>query len=215
MSTKGLGTIHYLAVILHPFLLERVIDGDTIVVQLLDDPQGRTGLHVRLYGIDAPEWNQPYGREATEALQAMLAPYQGQVLYLRMHGWTYGRLLASLFFTNHPDANPYDNNICYRLVREGWAWFYSPSLKEARRRRQQGRGIIQEKERPPLEDFKTAEELARAERRGLWAEDYGGPAIEPHAFRHMDKYARRELVAQWRQLLAYRPIPHQHKKKQE
>src|ERR1700716_3762504 len=41
----------------------RVVDGDTLVVQLSSGP-----IRVRLYGIDAPEHNQPGGREAATAL---------------------------------------------------------------------------------------------------------------------------------------------------
>src|SRR5882762_5505503 len=48
--------------------VSRVVDGDTLVVQLSSGP-----IRVRLYGIDAPEHNQPGGREATDALSALLA----------------------------------------------------------------------------------------------------------------------------------------------
>ena len=45
----------------------RVVNGDTLVVQLSSGP-----IRVRLYGIDAPEHNQPGGREAAAALTSLV-----------------------------------------------------------------------------------------------------------------------------------------------
>lgn len=46
-------------------VLIRVIDGDTIVIANIET---REKIRVRLYGIDCPEMNQPYGVEAKEIL---------------------------------------------------------------------------------------------------------------------------------------------------
>ena len=45
--------------------LARVIDGDTFEVER---PDGKT-ITVRLFGVDAPESDQPFGAEATRAVQ--------------------------------------------------------------------------------------------------------------------------------------------------
>src|ERR1700716_4238807 len=51
----------------------RVVDGDTLVVQLSSGP-----IRVRLYGIDAPEHNQPGGREAATALTSLVGGERGE-----------------------------------------------------------------------------------------------------------------------------------------
>ncbi len=54
--------------------VERVIDGDTVIV-VVDDKQVR----VRLEGIDAPEMDQPFEREAKAALEVAV---DGRVVYV-------------------------------------------------------------------------------------------------------------------------------------
>jgi endonuclease YncB( thermonuclease family) len=50
-----------------PARVTRIIDADTIEVRLA------TGsMRVRLYAIDAPELDQPWGPEATQALSKMI-----------------------------------------------------------------------------------------------------------------------------------------------
>lgn len=50
-------------------VVTRVVDGDTI--------EGG-GRNVRLQGIDAPETNQPYGNDATAALQGLILNRRGE-----------------------------------------------------------------------------------------------------------------------------------------
>jgi endonuclease YncB( thermonuclease family) len=194
--------------------LVRVIDGDTIVVDFDD---GKRDVHLRLYGIDAPESTQPYGAESAAALQAMLDEINGKC-YMQVHGTTFNRLLATLYVVDRsegPDLDPLTNNLCYRMVREGWAWYYAHSKSRKtdgspkRRRRRREFGVTN----PPLTDYPNAELFARIEGKGLWEQRYGGPAIEPHAYRHMNKEARRELQAQWRLDPRYKPIPRYRKSK--
>src|SRR4051794_31732147 len=51
--------------------VSRVVDGDTLVVQLSTGP-----IKVRLYGIDAPEHNQPGGFESAVTLRSLVAGKQ-------------------------------------------------------------------------------------------------------------------------------------------
>ena len=50
------------------FQLQRIIDGDTILAHTSEQPDQR----LRLWGIDAPESDQPHGAEATARLQALV-----------------------------------------------------------------------------------------------------------------------------------------------
>src|ERR1700716_4371915 len=68
----------------------RVVDGDTLVVQLSSGP-----IRVRLYGIDAPEHNQPGGREATDALSALVAGARVELEPVSQD--RYGRMVAHVF----------------------------------------------------------------------------------------------------------------------
>ena len=46
----------------------RVVDGDSVNVLRLPEKEE---LKLRLYGIDAPEWKQAYGKESKDALNAV------------------------------------------------------------------------------------------------------------------------------------------------
>ena len=60
------------------------------------------GLHVRLYGIDAPERNQPYGKEATRVLKH----YMPLVAKMKEHDEDrYGRLIVELFTEDNKSIN--------------------------------------------------------------------------------------------------------------
>lgn len=94
----------------------RVVDGDTIDVQLATGP-----IRVRLYGIDAPESTQAGGAEATAYLAKRilhqtveLEPYQQD---------RYDRLIAIV------DLG--DDDVNELLIQEGHAWAYRRYLKHS------------------------------------------------------------------------------------
>lgn len=143
--------------------LERVVDGDTIVVQYTDGASAT----VRLIGIDAPESvhddpekNTEEGRVASEYLKSLLI--EGQALYLTKdvsNTDKYDRLLRYVWL-NPPKEDTSFAQICLnaKLVVDGYA---------------------QAKDYPPNSKYSAAfaelEEAATKEGRGvsyLWAGMY-------------------------------------------
>ncbi len=94
-------------------LVERVIDGDTLVVG---------GLTVRLAGLDCPETDQPYGREAT-ALAARLALGREVRVLPRATG-RYGRTIATVTL-------PGGRDLGLELIKAGLAWARSKAYRAA------------------------------------------------------------------------------------
>ena len=88
-------------------VLEKVIDGDTVIIR--DDTQT---YHFRLLDIDAPELQQAYGKQAKRSLQAfcdMSIAVQPQGIDL--YGRTLGHLLC-----HGKDASQHQ-------IEQGLAWF--------------------------------------------------------------------------------------------
>lgn len=115
----------------YPRSVERIVDGDTIRL--------RGGTRVRLHGIDTPEYDQPYGRQATRELDRLL----GSTVYLDSVGVDdYGRVLAVLW-------TPEGVNVNVAMVCAGAAWWYRYYAPDDR-------------------DSAQCEAQARAKRLGLW-----------------------------------------------
>jgi micrococcal nuclease len=116
-------------------------------------------VKVRLEGIDAPETGQEYGPKARAALMKKIL---AKTVTVRPTGADkYGRTLAVVWIDNR--------NINLELVREGSAWHFKKYSKD-----------------PALA---AAEESAREERRGLWAD------VNPQApwdWRKAEKERRKE-----------------------
>lgn len=99
--------------------VERVVDGDTVRVKragfwawLFPGPT----IVVRLYGIDAPEREQPYGAAAAHALQQRL---RGGGLHMEtMATDRYGRTVGLLYYSDR------NRSVNWELVRAGWAHAY-------------------------------------------------------------------------------------------
>ena len=118
-----------------PIIIGKVTDGDTVV--------SSEGDRIRLWGIDAPEADQPYGKQATETLKALL---RNKVTYLEIADRDrYGRQVARLFTSD-------GTNINLALVCDGAAWWYA-------------------KYAPSATELSGCEADARAKKLGLWAEE--------------------------------------------
>jgi len=94
----------------------RVVDGDTLVVQLASGP-----LRVRLYAVDAPEKSQPHGREAATALTRLVAGRQISIEPFQQD--RYNRMLGIVHVG--------DTNVNSRLVSQGHAWAYRRYMRKA------------------------------------------------------------------------------------
>lgn len=129
----------------------RVIDGDTLVVN---------GVHIRLYGIDAPEQDQPCndaqgfpyrcGLIATGKMQTLLSDRTVTCQPLDVD--RYGRTVAACSASG-VDLGDF-------MVRSGWAVDYTRYDADGR--------------------YKEAEDEARAAHRGI----FQGPFMQPEQWRH-------------------------------
>ena len=116
---------------------ERVIDGDTFVVS--------EHAVIRLWGVDAPEMNQPFGPGSRAALEKLLGR---RGLTIEIIGQSFRRQVAKI------QAGRRD--VALELLKQGLAWHdsrYAPRQKK----------------------YAEAEAEARAEKRGLWSDPNAVP----------------------------------------
>jgi endonuclease YncB( thermonuclease family) len=112
----------------------RVLDGDTIEVALSSGP-----IRVRFGSVDAPEKNQPWGREARDALTRKLGDREVALDVVSQD--QYDRLVAVVGLD--------DENVNAWLVQRGYAWAYREYTKS--------------------KNYCAWEAEARSAQRGLWA----------------------------------------------
>jgi micrococcal nuclease len=128
--------------------VERIVDGDTVVVRL----DGRS-TRIRLIGVDTPESVDPrrpverFGREATAFLKELVEGRSVRVEFEpgRSHRDRYGRTLAYLY--RQPDGLFVNLEIVARGFGHAYVKYPFTSIDE----------------------FRAAERQAREQRRGLWA----------------------------------------------
>lgn len=135
-----------------------VADGDTVTV-LVD---GHDQVHVRISGIDAPEKKQVFGQRSKQAMSACAFGKQVVVEWRKKD--RYGRAVGKL------TVNGVDCGL--RQIELGMAWHYKAYAKE--------------QARADREAYATAEDEAKAARRGLWSDANPTP---PWEFRHPKKSA--------------------------
>jgi micrococcal nuclease len=114
----------------------RVVDGDTLEVLV-----GRRKVRVHVNGVDAPEPNQPWGKEATQALSQMVL---GQSVDLEPVGTATGSRITAIVFVGEAEVGA-------ALVSAGNAWADRKDL------------------RPSDVGLCEVEASAREERLGLWS----------------------------------------------
>ena len=121
----------------------RVIDGDTLEIQQ------ETGIQrVRIWGIDTPEWDQPYGARSSRFTRSRLTGKEVQVIPEDVD--TYGRLVAMITMDGM--------NIGEELIRSGLAWVHIYYCNQ-----------------PICDDWKSLQKRASSEHRGLWTDSHPVP----------------------------------------
>ncbi|HET7201750.1 MAG TPA: thermonuclease family protein [Steroidobacteraceae bacterium] len=127
----------------------RVLDGDSLQVRLDSGP-----IEVRLHAADAPEYDQPGGREARHALDRRLAP--GTIVELEpIEQDRYQRIVAVVYAGV--------DNVNAWLVQQGHAWAYRHYTTDER--------------------YCRWEHAARRAKRGLWGLS-ASARIAPWDWRH-------------------------------
>ena len=116
----------------------KVIDGDSLEVS-----QNGTVNSIRLYGIDAPEWKQPYSRKARAYLQKLLSGKE--ILFEELYTDRFGRSVALVHYQG--------SCINQLLIEKGLAWVH-----------------IYFCHKDICEYWKKLERIAKKENRGLWKE---------------------------------------------
>ena len=112
----------------------RIVDGDTVYT--------KDGTKIRLHGIDTPERDQPYGKQATRALDGLI---KTKIFVLEKDTDRYGRLVAVLY-------TPEGLNVNLEMVCGGHAWWYERYARFD-------------------SDLEDCQEAAQGARLGLWAND--------------------------------------------
>lgn len=120
-------------------IVRSVTDGDTLKVAV--DHQI---IKVRLYGIDAPEKNQNYGRQATHFASVTALGQRATVQVLNID--KYGRMVGIVTIDG--------TSLNESLLKAGCAWIYPRYCKE-----------------DFCETWKEYESQAQANKNGLWADD--------------------------------------------
>lgn len=124
-------------------LVEYVTDGDTINIKSEDKI-----YVIRLYGIDAPEKNQPYGNKVTTFLKDKLESKQVTINYSSKD--RYGRIIGKVYYDGI-----YINEL---LIKIGGVWHYKQYSNDV--------------------DLNTAEQSAKKNRLGIWNQELVIPPWE-------------------------------------
>lgn len=128
------------------YFCTRVIDGDTIVIEI-DGKQER----VRLIGVDTPETVHPskpveyFGKEASEFTRKMVGGKKVRLEYDWQRRDKYGRLLAYIYLEDGTFLNA-------EIIKQGYGFAYTRFPFKY------------------LEEFRQYERDARNNSKGLWKE---------------------------------------------
>lgn len=133
-----------------PVRVINVVDGDTIDVVPVGTRRRGEVTRVRLWGIDAPEWEQPLGPEAARALAELLRDGPG-VLRMEVFAYDqYARAIALLYW----ERNGRGRSINRAMIEMGYAY------TSRHRQGQYYREVL---------GFDGAETRARRQQLGFWA----------------------------------------------
>jgi len=118
-------------------VVKKIIDGDSLLIKA-----GRKTIEVRLYGIDCPEYDQPFSAAAKALVRRKV--YGKKVLVQPLYTDSYRRLVAIVTYGDH--------TLNSDLVQSGLAWIYPQYCRKKICRAWQER-----------------EESARTMKKGIWS----------------------------------------------
>lgn len=121
----------------------KVIDGDSLVLRV-----GHKRLEIRLYGVDSPEYNQPFAGQAKALVRKNVLGKN--VLVRPVANDSYHRLVAIVEFDNR--------SLNGELVGAGLAWVYPHFCRKKICR-----------------SWQQQEDTARVQKKGLWRGDQPVP----------------------------------------
>ena len=116
--------------------VKKIIDGDSLVIV-----SGKKKNEVRLYGVDCPEYNQPFSHDAKALVRKRV--YGDKVLVRPQYYDSYNRLVAIV------DTG--DQTLNGELVRAGLAWVYPAYCRKK-----------------ICKSWKKMEKTAKIKQKGLW-----------------------------------------------
>jgi len=119
-------------------------DGDTITVVFAHDGIQKK---IRLATIDAPEYNQPFGRKSRQNLSDLA--YRKNAIIISKGEDRYKRIVGEVLVG--------DVNLNVEQIKQGFAWYYKHHQKQQTPEER----II----------YSKAEDLAREKKIGLWSDE--------------------------------------------
>lgn len=114
--------------------LIKVIDGDSLKVKVNNQQ-----IELRLWGIDAPEYQQPMGRKAKKVLKSLC---QNKKLFIEKLGRDHYKRTLAVLYSDQENLNE-------QMLIKGYAWVYPKKQKYYQR-------------------YKYLENLAKHQGDGLW-----------------------------------------------
>ena len=135
----------------------RVLDGDTFIAS---GPDNQT-ITVRIASIDAPEKSQPGGDESRQSLRELIL--KKTVLLSATKTDVFKRTVANVHIE---DGNV---DVSEAQIRAGMAWVFERYIKEQATDKR--------------EIYRNAQQLARAERLGIWKDIDNALPVPPWQFR--------------------------------
>lgn len=106
----------------------RVLDGDTIETEYainsyLPSNQRSEKLKIRLFGIDAPEKKQEFGKEAKDYLSSLILGKEVKLIIENID--RYKRIVGTIYLQeNEKSTMSSEKDINRNLVKNGYAWAY-------------------------------------------------------------------------------------------
>lgn len=135
----------------------KVLDGDSIRVQ-----RGNKVHEIRLYGIDAPEYGQPFGNKAKRLTKTLV--FKKRVTVQAVDVDKYGRIVALVRWQ--------ERLLSQELVHAGLAWVYPKYCKQ----------------QPLCREMVNEQSRAKKLRRGLWRDRH---PVSPWQWKRITKGSKR------------------------